>query len=84
MIMQTKATTSVTMSGSWMQARRSVIDTSEHDLRPVCPLVLARGGEDTRFERVERDIGQMNGYVERSEGNKHGWTRMCYLSLKVG
>ena len=59
--MQTNAMRSARMSGFLTCARWSAIDTSERDLRPVGPLGGLGGCEDTRSERVEGDLGHLNG-----------------------
>lgn len=37
------------------------MNTSERDLQPVGPVRGLRGREDARSERVERDLGHLDG-----------------------
>ena len=42
-------------------ARKSEIDTSDRDLGPVGPLSGPVCDKNTRSERVERNLGHLNG-----------------------
>lgn len=57
----------------FLSARWTTVDTSERNLRPICPLVSFRGDEGTPPERVERDVGHLKGYAWTLVGNNGGW-----------